>query len=224
MPTSGTTVYTMTAADMIQNAADELGVAALGSALTSTEKTKALTRLNSMLKSWQMQGVNLWREDEVSVTVTADTTPTTLDAGVRQVFSARFVDSDDNERQLGQWERADYYSLPDKTTEGDPTIFYVERERDALKLYVWPVPTSNSTIKIDCERIVETITVDTETVDVPQHAYEAVWVNLAARLIPMFGVARTGPETAQFVAGRAQQLFQMLMDDDRPQSVFIGPY
>lgn len=224
MPTSGVTTLTMTAADMIQNAADELGVTALGSSLTSTEKTKALTRLNSMLKSWQMQGVNLWREDEVSVTVTANTTPTTLDTKVRQVFSARFVDSDSNERLLGQWERADYLSLPDKTTEGDPTIFYVERERDALKLYVWPVPTSNSTIKIDCERIVETITVDTETVDVPQHAYEAVWVNLAARMIPMFGVARTGPETAQFVAGRAQQLFQMLMDDDRPQSIFIGPY
>lgn len=223
MPTSGVTTLTMTAADMIQNAADELGVTALGAALTSTEKTKALTRLNSMLKSWQMQGVNLWREDEVSVTVTADTTPTTLAAGVRQVFSARFIGTD-YERVLGQWEREDYLSLPNKDTEGDPTIFYVERERDALKLYVWPVPTANSTIKIDCERIVETITVDTETVDVPQHAYEAVWVNLAARLIPMFGSARTSPETAQFVIGRAQQLFQMLMDDDRPQSVFIGPY
>jgi len=222
MPTSGVTTYAMTAADMITNAAEELGVLALGASLTAIEKTKALTRLNSMLKSWQMQGVNLWREDDVSVTVTANTTPTTLSAGIRQVFSARFIGTD-YERLLGQWERENYLSLPNKDTKGNPTIFYVERERDALKLYVWPVPTANSTIKIDCERIVETVTADTQDVDIPQYAYEAAWVNLAARLIPLFGVARVSSETAQFVAGRAQQLFQMLMDDDRPQSVFIGP-
>lgn len=221
MPTSGAITFAMTESDMINTAAKELGVLPIGGALTATEYGEARTRLNSMLKSWQMQGVNLWREDEQSVTVVANTTPTTLASNVRQVFSARFIGTD-YERVLGQWEREDYLSLPNKDTTGDPTIFYVKRERDALKMYVWPVPTANSTIKIDCERIVEASSDPAHDIDVPQHAYEAVWVNLAARLIPVFGVARVSQETAQFVAGRAQQLFQMLMDDDRPQSVFIG--
>ncbi|MDB5584312.1 MAG: hypothetical protein JWR80_9488 [Bradyrhizobium sp.] len=225
MTTSGTTVFAMSALDMVTNAMIELGLLSSGGVPTGAETEDGLIRLNSMLKSWQSQGVNLWREDERSVTITANTTPTALSADVRQVFSACFIGTS-YERLLGKWERADYLALPIKDTEGDPSIFYVSRQRDALNLYLWPVPTSTSTVKIDCERIVETVTDASEDVDIPQHAYEAVWINLAARLIPMFNSsgATIAPSVAAFIVGRAQQLFQVLMDDDRPESIFIGPY
>lgn len=223
MPVSGTITYTMTATEMVTNAMIELGLLSSGGTPTGAELEDGLTRLNSMLKSWQLGGTDLWREDDRSITVSANTTPTALAADIRQVFNARFIGSG-FERVLGRWERADYLSLPVKTSPGDPTIFYVSRQRDALSLYVWPVPTADSTLKLDCERIVDTVTDGSEEVDVPQHALEAVWVNLAARMIPMFNSSgeAISPETAAFVTQRAQQLFELLMDDDRPESIFIG--
>lgn len=221
MAVSGVTAFSMTARDMVKQAMVELGALNSGEDPTADELTDALVRLNSMLKSWQTQGVNLWREDEQTVTITAATASVTLAAGIRQVFSARHID--DYERLLGQWERGDYLSLPNKDTEGNPTIFYVSRQRDALVMYFWPVPTTNQTVKIDCERIVNTVVDAAETVDVPVHANEAVWVNLAVRLIPMLGTAKLDPARVQMVQGRAQELYAMLLDDDRPQSVFIGP-
>lgn len=224
MPVSGTSVYIMTALDMVTNAMIELGILSSGGTPSASELEDSLTRLNSMLKSWQLQGVDLWREDDRSVTITANTTPTTLATDIRQVFGARLVTTS-FERVLGRWERSEYLSLPVKTAPGDPTIFYTSRQRDALNLYVWPVPTANATIKIDCERIVDTVTAGSDEVDVPQHALEAVWVNLAARLIPMFNASgqAIAPASAAFVSGRAQQLLSLLMDDDRPESIFIGP-
>jgi hypothetical protein len=223
MPVSGTTVYSMTALDMVTNAMIELGLLSSGDTPTASELEDGITRLNSMLKSWQLQGPDLWREEDVSVTVTANTTPTTLDATIRDVFSARFIGTN-YERVLAKWERVEYLELPVKNTAGDPVVFYVSRQRDDLLLYVWPVPTSDTTLKLDAERIVNTVTAGTDEIDVPQHAYEAVWVNLAARLIPMFNSSgqAISADTCQRVEQHAGALFQLLMDDDRPESIFIG--
>lgn len=224
MSVSGTTALTMTARDMITNAMIELGVLSSGEEPTADELADGLVRLNSQLKSWQLQGVNLWREDDRSITITANTATVTLPTDVRQVFSARFIG--DYERLLHRWEREDYFSLPVKTSSGDPTIFYVSRDRDGLTAYFWPVPTADSTVKIECERIVDTVTDATQDVDVPQHAFEACWTALAVRLIPMFNASGTAisPVTASMVTQRAEMLFSALQDDDRPESVFIGAW
>lgn len=225
MPVSGTTPFTMTALDMVTNAMIELGLLSSGDSPSAAELEDGITRLNSMLKSLQLQGVDLWREDDRSITITANTTPTTLSVDIRDVFGARFV-STSFERVLAKWERAEYLSLPVKAASGDPTIFYVSRQRDSLLLYCWPVPTVDSTLKIDCERIVDTVTGGADEIDAPQHAYEALWVGLAARLIPMYNSSgqTIAPATAAFVTQRAQQLQQLLMDDDRPESIFIGAF
>jgi hypothetical protein len=59
-------------------------------------------------------------------------------------------------------------------------------------------------------------------VDVPQAFQEAVWVNLAVRLAPMFGKARTDPATVQMVAARAAELERDMLDFDRPASYWLG--
>lgn len=222
MAVSGDTSFTMTARDMVTQAMIEIGVLSGGEDPQADELSDAILRLNSMLKSWQMQGVNLWREDDRAVTITAATPSVSLADDIRQVFGARHIG--DYERVLGRWEREDYLSLPVKDTSGDPTVFYVSRGRDGLTAYFWPVPTTDATVKLDCERIVDTVTNANDDVDLPQHAFEAAWVNLAVRLIPMFNASGSAvnPLTAQLVKGRADELYGALLDDDRPLSIFIG--
>lgn len=225
MPVSGTTTFTMTALDIVTNAMLKLGVLSSGEAPTAPELEDGITALNLMLKAWQTKGCDLWREDDRSVTISANTTPTALATDIRQVFSGRFIGTN-YERMLGKWERADYLALPIKTTTGDPFIFYVSRGRDGLNMYVWPIPTADSTVKIDCERIVDTVADGSDEVDVPQHALSAVTWSLAAELIALFntsGVA-IAPATAGYVTQKAAQEMALLMDDDRPESISIGPF
>lgn len=220
MAVSGVTAFAMTARDMVTQAMRELAVLPSGEDPSADELTDGIFRLNSMLKSWQAQGVNLWREEDRSVTVTAATATVALsgdNADIRQVFGARHIG--DYERVLGQWEREDYLALPNKATIGNPTIFYASRGRDNITLYVWPVPSTDQTLKLDCERIVNTVTDAGQDVDVPTAWHETVWVNLASRMISMFGV---DPVRAQEVRDRARELYGLMLDDDRPQSVFIG--
>lgn len=222
MPVSGDATYSMTALDMVTNAMLKLGLLSSGEAPSGAELEDGITALNLMLKAWQVRGCDLWREDDRSVTIAANTTPTALSADIRQVYGARFV-SGTYERELGQWERSQYLSLPVKSATGDPSVFYVSRQRDASNLYVWPVPTTNSTLKIDCERIVDTVEAGTDELDIPQHAFSAVAWNLAAEIIPLFNSA-ISPAAAAYVTQKAAQESALLMDDDRPESITIGSY
>lgn len=223
MSTSGTTVYTMTAREMVTNAMVELGVINSGETPTADELADGLTRLNSMLKSLQANGCGLWRETGGTLVIPAAAGSGTLPVDIREVHGARFVFSTTFERTLAQWERAQYNSLPNKTSPGNPNIFYCARQRAQITMYVWPVPTADATIKLDYERIVETVTDASEDVDVPMVWYETIWKMLAARMVNMFGVARLDPATAQRITAEAAGLETMLLDDDRPAFVMMGP-
>src|SRR4051812_20042836 len=107
MSVSGETDFSVTALEIVTHAMRDLGVLGTGKEPKAAELEDGLFRLNSMLKSWQGQGVSLWREDERSITITADTATVALDDDIRQVFSARFIGTD-YERVLGQWEREEY--------------------------------------------------------------------------------------------------------------------
>lgn len=223
MSTSGVTAYTMTARDMVANAMIELGAINSGESPTADEMTDGITRLNSMLKTLQAKGCGLWLETGGTLTITANASSGTLPAGLRDVFGARVAVSGTFERTMAKWGRQEYLSLPNKAASGNPVAFYIDRQRDTLVFNVWPVPTADASIKLDYERIVETVTDASQDVDVPEVWFETIWKMLAARLVNMFGVGRLDPATAQRITAEASVLEQILLDDDRPDSVQMGP-
>lgn len=220
MATSGETSFAMTARDMVKKAMLELAVIASGEEPSAEELSDGIASLNGMLKSWQAAGVNLWREDDREVTTTAASATVALDGDIRNVFSARHVVSATQERPLGEWERSDYLALPNKASAGNPVAFYASRGRTGVTLHVWPVPATAQTLKLDCERIVETVTDAGQNVDVPEMWHETVWTNLAVRMIPMFGAN----DRAQLVMDRANELYRAMLDDDRPGSITMEAF
>jgi hypothetical protein len=215
MSTSGVTAWSLTARDIVTAAMQEIGVTGLGETPEASEMAKGLQCLNAMLKSWQTEG-NLFRE--ATADVTADDASTTLAAGIRSVNSVRLLQSGGTDRLLYPWTRTDYLSLPNKAAEGNPSIYYVERGRTGVILYVWPVPTANATIRVDYARIIETVTDASEEVDVPEEWQETVIAGLASRLAPIFGVTRTDPGTVQRIDARAAELYRRMLDADRPDA------
>lgn len=217
MSTSGETVFSMTAHDVVTAALVENRILASGREPKPAELADCVLRLNAMLKSWDARGSAMWRESEEQATFGVGVASVSLPEGVSDVAGARVVVSATYERPLAQWERSDYYSLPNRAQAGSPTAFYVSAGPSPL-LYVWPVPTVSTVIKLDAIRKTETITEPSQTIDIPEMWLETVYSNLAVRVAGMFG-AQLGEE----LVIRARALETQLLDHDRPDSYRLEP-
>lgn len=222
MTTSGLTSSTMLAEEVVQAALQELGVVAAGENPTGEETQMALRSLTWMLKGWQARGANLWRASSSSVVVPANSAALALSPSILDVVNARVVVSTAYQRPLFRYERAQYQQLPNKAARGVPTVYYADRQRDAVTLSVWPVPASDTTLALDTTRVIEDVTDGTQTIDVPQEWIETLYVALAARLAIPFGVARVDSTAASVIAQRAVSLEQLMFDADRPASIYMG--
>lgn len=215
MTTSGTPAWSLTALDIVRTAMGEIAAIEPGVEPDAEEFEDCLLRLNGMLKSWQVQGVTLMREASATLTTTAATA--LVDLGdvddIRAISSARLVVSATNERMLWPIGRRDYLALPNKAAAGSPTLYYFQRERDELKLYLWPVSATAVDIIIDYDRMVETVTTNGQTLDIREELQETVYANLAVRIAGIFGQV-PGPE----LVARAQRLEMQMYDAERPDS------
>lgn len=213
MTTSGVTAWSLTGNDIVKAALGELATLEIGTDPDAAESAACLLRLNGMLKSWQLRGVTLFREASLDITTTAATASKALPAGVRSISSARLILSATQERMLWPLSRSHYLSLPNKTTAGAPTSYYLDRARDAAVLYLWPVSATVVTIRLDYDRIAETIINGAETLDIREELQETVYANLAVRCAGVFG-QQAPAELVQ----RAAMLETAMFDAERPDS------
>ncbi len=223
MPTSGTTDRIVTAGDLANDAAVELGVISPGETLTDEEMDGALSRLNDMLGTWAVDG-NLFREG--SGTLTVDTTgAATLPGDVRDISSIR-VASGSIRIPLAAYTRDQYRALPNPAqTAARPIIFYWSQQRGGDQIYVWPRPASGTfTLYLDYSRGPDTITAPDEEVDLPNEWMECAKFNLAARMVGMFGATMLDGGNVQRIDALSGNLYRRMLDADRPDSVTFEAY
>lgn len=216
MTTSGVTAWSLTALEIITEALSENGILPIGEVPEAAEAEKCLIRLNGLLKSWC---IGLHLETTGTVTIAAGEASGTLNAAIKEVRSGRVVESATYERQIIRWERDEYFSIPNKLTTGRPVAFYPDSQREAVVLYVWPVPATETELKIEYQRFPDTVTELTETVDIPQNHLETLYACLAVRCAGLFGVQPT-----QELYERAKMLERMMMDEERPASYFMEAF
>lgn len=210
MTTSGVTTWELTARDLITAALRDGRILPSGEDPTADELTDCLLRLNGMLKTMSTKG-NLFRDTEVTVSVTAGDPTVTLPADVRDVSGVRQVMSATNERSLFPWTRAQYQMLPNKAAVGNPSIYYLSRGIGAPDLSVWPVPSANISLKIDYSRVAETVINPNETLDLPQEWQQMIYKNLAVECADLFGA-----QLSPLYIAKAEELYQQFLDSDRP--------
>jgi hypothetical protein len=224
MPTSGITSWPLTAEEIITQSLVELGAISSGETPTGEEMNDALFRLNSLLKTWAGEA-NMFRESSGTLVIPGTVGAGTLPAGIRDVSSARHVVSASYKRQLAEWNRSQFYSLPNRaqTTTSGPSVYYVGKGVSGLSIYVWPVPSTDITLELDYSRSAETVTDPSETVDIPEDWQEAVVMALAGRCASMFGDTDISPSTVARIDAKASALYQRLLDRDRPDSYYFEP-
>jgi len=223
MATSGVYNWPLTAGEIVQQAMIELGVLNSGDDPDSHEMIDCMVRFNAMLKGWSKHA-NLWRDEIGTLIITAGSGAATLQQAVRDVNSVRQVVSPTNHRILAQWNRDEYYSMPNRAAIGNPTCYYIKRDTDSVQIYVWPVPAVDITLNLDFSRAAQTITEPGETLDISQEFGETIIIGLAARIAGMFGASRIDQATVASVTQRAVLLEQEMFDSDRPDSIVFQPW
>lgn len=217
MATSGTINSTMTARAIVTRALKLLGAIGGAQTLSADDGADGLEGLNIMLKSMQADGVNLWRESEVTMTVLAGVQATLITPRVVDIQSARL--NYGYERTLNRWERGEYDQIPNKASLGIPSCYFLDERRNETYLRLWPIQSVDMEIIYTSARVIEDVTDLDQEIDVPQMWLECICYNLAVRLYPLFG-----GERIDVVGQEAARLYDMMRNHDRPASVYMGGY
>lgn len=227
MAVSSIQTYSLSLNELVEEAFDVIGVGSEGEDVTADMYARGKRSLNLMIQSWNAMD-DLWRRDEVTVTMVAAQAAYVLDdPKPLRVTSARRVNSSGYETPMAEWSRQQYLDQPNKVTSpSTPVNFYYDPQRDDGTLYVWPAPStavaSDITVKLDTLRPFFVMDSSANTLDFPQEWQEAVVLNLAKRLKLKYPVR--DPATNAEIDDLAAELLAKLKGwDNEPASFFLQP-
>ena len=154
MTTSGTTAFDMDFTEIAEEAWERAG----REMRSGYDLRTARRSMNLMTIEWQNRGINLWTIEEGTVTLTKSTSQYTLPADtidlIEQVIRTNSGNtSTQSDLTLNRIGVSTFASIPNKLTEGRPIQMWIDRQRDAPVLNLWPVPDKNDTYIIAYWRI-----------------------------------------------------------------------
>jgi hypothetical protein len=218
MATSGTVALNLTAREVVTFALRKIRVCSVAETPAAEDAEHARLELSLLLKTLALEAPHLWRQ--TFGTVTPLTFPSfLLSPRPITVVEARFRDIHGRDLPMVEMTRQEYVDLPQKTSTGTPTSYYVDQQRDATTLYIWPMMAAATTeaIHYTYQRIIEDVSDLNEDLDIPQEHLELVGYELADRLLDTYG------KDMPRVTARAAYLRGLARDHDRETVVRIIP-
>ncbi len=104
------------------------------------------------------------------------------------VSQVRYRDDGDIDRELTQYSREEYFSIPNKNTDSIPLAYYYSPQLSGGELYLWPRPsTVNGRIKLTYVQTLQDFDASTDDADFPVEWLLALTYNLAVCLAPLYG-------------------------------------
>ena len=146
MATSGTAVFNMDLAELVEEAFERAG-----SELRSGYDLRTARRsLNLMFTDWSNRGINLWTVEQGSQVLTPGTGTYTLPADTVDLLEHVIrtdAGSSANQADLSvsRISVSTYASIPNKLTQGRPVQIYIDRQESAPSISLWPVPDTAQT-------------------------------------------------------------------------------
>ena len=230
MAVSNSTDFSLSAVEIVTEARKKIGIHASEEPLSNAEKVEGLTTLNMMLKAWQSAGISVSHLTEGSIVLTQSDYD--LDFGSGGAFTTvpfeitdMRITRNSTDLPMIRLSREEYYALPNKTTEGYPTNWYYDRQRNSGVLYIWPSPDATAgTLKFTYRARIDDMDANTDDLDLAPEWYETTVYNLADRLSEEHGLINTplGQRIAQKAALSLQEMKEFDNGEGRG-SIRISP-
>jgi hypothetical protein len=204
MTTSGTRDFNLDVAEIIEEAYERCGL----EVRTGYDARTARRSLNLMLAEWANRGLNLWTVAEGMFTVAAGDPSYALAADVVDILDV-IVRRSGTDYEMDRISRTEYFTLPNKTTQGRPSQYFLDRTITPT-MYVWAAP-ENSTdqIRYYYVRRMQDANSLTNTNDIPFRFLPCMVAGLAYYISMKRSPERTGLLKAVY-----DEEFQRAADED----------
>lgn len=226
MATSGSTTFTFTVDEIIEEALDLTG----GEPQLGGEPRSARRSMNLILEDWANRGINLWTVEEATLDMVDGTAAYTLPSDTIDVLEAVLRRSS-IDTPMERISYNEYLNRPTKSSEGKPIQYYIQRNATNTKMVVWPTAENSTDDVIYWQlRIMETVTASTETVDIQRRFYPALVAGLAYAMAkkrvpenPDAAIAHLR-RVSMLKADYEEVLGRAMAEDRDRANLFVTPY
>lgn len=141
-----------TVANIITDAMVDAGLLLEGATPSSDQYSKYIRRLNDLIHLWQTQGLKLWLERDIPITLTAGTTNYVVTSGglkTMRVKQAYWAGADGVKQQdVNVISREEYSSLSKFPSGGAVTAVFPEKLLTSLKVWPWQIPDASAALGV----------------------------------------------------------------------------
>lgn len=136
-----------------------------------------------------------------------------------------FLSNTPTEIPMARLNRDDYVNLPNKSFQGRPLQFWVNRQLNNPYLYLWPVPSAEyvtTQVVVWTKRYIMDVGSLTQEIEVPQRWYDAIVYLLATRLAEE--IPTVDPQLMILLDQKAQRSLKEAEDEERDNSpIYLAP-
>ena len=205
MTTSGSRDFNLDVGEVIEEAYERCGL----EVRTGYDAKTARRSLNLMFAEWSNRGLNLWTVNQATINLVQGTSLYSLASDVVDTLDV-VLRRNNTDYEVQRISRGDYVTLPNKTTQGRPSQYYLDRQITP-QLNLWSVP-ENSTDQIiyyyvrrieDADNLVN-------TTDMPFRFYPCMVAGLA-----YYMAVKRAPDRVQMLKAMYEEEFQRAADEDQ---------
>ena len=231
--TSGTTTFEkgFSISDIVEEAYERIGIVGVSGHQLKTARRS----LNILFQEWANRGLHYWEVANNSITLvdgqaeytmfrsTSDgTSDATAIYGVDDILEAAYRNSSSVDFPLTKISRSEYQSLSNKTNEGTPTQYFVQRfiDKVTITLYLTPGSTeAGNTINYYYVKRIQDVGDYTNATDVPYRFVPCMVSGLSYYLSQKFAPQRTQELKLLY----EDELQRALQEDGSSSSSYISP-
>jgi hypothetical protein len=210
MAVSGSTDFELDVAEYVEEAFERCGL----EVRTGYDLKTARRSLNLMLAEWANRGLNQWTIEQRTFTTTQGDSDISLDTDVIDILSV-VVRRSGTDYSLDRVSRDEFLNIPNKTTQGRPTQFFLDRQITP-NLKIWPAPeNATDTIVYDALTRIDDADTQTNTLEVPFRFYPCLAAGLAYYI-----ALKRAPQRIQVLKAIYEEEFERAMTEDRDRASF----
>ena len=179
MATSGTATFNLEISEIIEEAFERCGL----QSKTGYDIETARRSLNLLSIEWANRGLNFWTVEQGTATATDSVSTITMPADTVDLIQYWIRDgsgTSQTDLPLSRVSVSQYSTIPNKLSEGRPVNLFIDKQRDAPVVYLWPTPDKDYTFVYQrIRRIQDTGTLGSNTPDIPARFLPCLVAGLA---------------------------------------------
>lgn len=218
MATSGSTSLDLSVADLLENAYEIAGINA--QELNFGHMARARQIATAVLAEWSSSHIALWKVTERIIPTVSGDADYVLPSEVIDVLDVVYRPSGSGDVPMQRLTRAAFLEIPNKSDQGQPDRFWVDRQLAAPIFNVWQVPdnTVDNFVMYTFDRY-EDILSGQENAEISIRFWMAFWKRLGYELMPHVTPRELRDESyqndRQVARGEYKEAFNIAASEDR---------